>query len=379
MMNGLSNGLATAARGVVGGVPPPARVTGRHGEADGVLSDALWAAMKRELDRTRIPGAQAAVRRNGTLLWSASAGRIELTGRDKGAVGREDRFVIASATKLVVACVAMSMAERGELNLDEPIGKWLPDLPNAERLTVRMLLGHTSGLREYFEDKLLGRRLRHEPFYLWTRREVLEAVQRLGAEAKPGERYTYRNSNYVALGEILELCAGKSLESLVRERIAKPLGLRTLSFVTDSSDGSRVASPHVAVLGRVFDPLSRTGGEIPSHAAGEVWADGGIASSAEDLAAFTEALFGGGLLQPETVEAMTEPNEWVPQGSYGLGVGIWEYKGARLLGHNGMYLGWSSIATFDTRSRATVSVFANLAGMDVPAERVMGALWEVLA
>ena len=329
-MNGLSNRLATAARGVVGGVPPPARITGRHGEADGVLSDALWAAMKRELDRARIPGAQAAVRRNGTLLWSASAGRIKLTGRDEEPVGREDRFVIASVTKLVVACVAMSITKRGELNLDEPIRKWLPDLPNAGRITLRMLLGHTSGLPEYFEDKLLARRLRREPFYPWTRREVLEAVWRLGAEAKPGESYAYRNSNYVALGEILELCAGKSLESLVRERIAELLGLRTLSFGENYPEGSRVASPHVTVLGRVFDPLSRTGGEIPSHAAGEVWADGGIAASADDLAAFTEALFGGGLLRQETVEAMTAPNERAPRGSYGLGVGIWEYT--RVLG-----------------------------------------------
>ena len=339
---------------------------------------ALRAAMKREIDRIRTPGAQAAVRRNGTLLWSASAGCLELTGCDKETLGG-DRFLIASATKLVVACVAMSMVARGELNLDEPIRKWLPDLPNAGRITLRMLLGHTSGLPEYFEDKLLARRLRREPFYPWTRREVLEAVRRLGAETKPGERYAYRNSNYVALGEILELCAGKSLESLVRERIAELLGLRTLSFGENYPEGSRVASPHVTVLGRVFDPLSRTGGEIPSHAAGEVWADGGIAASADDLAAFTEALFGGGLLRQETVEAMTAPNERAPRGSYGLGVGVWEYKGARLLGHNGMYLGWSSITTFDTRSRATVSVLTNLAGINVPAERVMGALWEVLA
>ena len=329
MMNGLSNRLATAARGVVGCVPPPARITGRHGEADGVLSDALWAAMKRELDRARTPGAQAAVRRNGILLWSASAGCLKLTGCDKAAVG-DNRFVIASVTKLVVACVAMSMVERGELNLEAPIERWLPDLPNAGRITVRMLLGHTSGLPEYFEDKLLARQLRREPFHPWTRREVLEAVQRLGAEAKPGERYAYRNSNYVALGEILELCVGESLESLVRERIAEPLGLRTLSFGENYPEGSRVASPHVTVLGRVFDPLSRTGGKIPSHALGETWADGGIAASADDLAAFTEALFGGGLLQPETVEAMTAPNERAPQGSYGLGVGIWEYT--RVLG-----------------------------------------------
>lgn len=379
MTNGAASRLANAVRGVVGYVPPPARITAQHGEADDILSAALGVAMERELKRARTPGAQAAVRRNGTFLWSASAGRLGLTDDAGQAVGKDDRFVIASVTKLMVACVAMSMAERGELDLDEPVRKWLPDLPNAERVTVRMLLGHTSGLREYFEDKRLARRLNDEPFHPWTRGEVLEAVRRLGAEAEPGERYAYRNSNYVALGELLESCARKSLESLIRERITRPLGLETLSFLTNYSEGSRVASPHVAVLGRVFDPLSRTGGKIPSHAAGEVWADGGIAASAEDTAIFTNALFGGGLLQPETVAAMTTPREQAPGSSCGLGVGIWEHKGGRLLGHNGMYLGWSSVTVFDTRSRTTVSVLTNLADMGVSAEQMMKALWEVLA
>lgn len=63
-----------------------------------------------------------------------------------------------------------------------------------------------------------------------------------------------------------------------------------------------------------------------------------------------------------------------PTGGYGLGVAVWERRGARLLGHNGMYLGWTSMTTFDPRSRVTVSVLTNLAGRSAPAERVEDAL-----
>lgn len=345
--------------------------------------------MEQELARAGIPGAQAAVRRNGVLLWSVSAGRLGLADRgatEAGLVGIRDRFVVASVTKLVVACVAMFMVERGELELDVPVGRWLPGLPNAGRITARMLLGHRSGLREYFEDDRFARRLRSKPLHPWTRREVLEAVRRLGPEAGPGERYAYKNSNYIALGEVLESCAGESIENLVRERVAGPLGLETLSFSRERPGGGRLASPHVAALGRVFDPLRRTGGEILDDATGEVWTDGGIAASAEDVAILTDALFGGELLRPETVEAMTAPRcqaseappSDVPEAHYGLGVSVRSDRGARLLGHNGMYLGWSSVTSFDTRSRATVSVLTNLAGAGVPAERVEKTLRGVL-
>ena len=210
------------------------------------------------------PGAQIVVRRQGELLWSACAGRLDLASRerfkggsdrDAGNVGREDRFVIASVTKLVVACVTLFLVERGELDLDRPVVRWLPDLPNADRITVRMLLAHRSGLREYFKDQLVRQELKNNPLRSWDRREVLEAVSRLGAEKEPGQRFAYKNTNYIAIGEVLELCTGKTIGNLVADHISRPLSLKTMSFSRESPGAGRLATPHTRWFGRIFDPI----------------------------------------------------------------------------------------------------------------------------
>ena len=390
----------------------PARVTEERGIADDILSSAFGAALEQELSRNRAPGAQAVVRRDGEMLWSACAGRLSLARRgdrlnDKSAddaqyVRYGDRFVIASITKLVIACVAMSLVERGELNLDGTVDQWLPELPNADRTTLRMLLCHGSGLREYFDDNLVQKQFKDNPFRTWSRWEIIDAIVRLGPETEPGEHFAYRNSNYLVAGEILELSTSKSIESLVQDYISRPLDLDTLSFTEEQPGGGRLAAPYDWLPLRchnLHDSLRHTGGRIPSDAIGEVWTDGGIASSAEDLAAFTEALFSGRLLRDQTVEEMSTPSGYseafvarvlqrtltrTTEGAYGLGVAIEQQGnsrqgGSRLLGHDGMYLGWTSATTYDTRSRVTVTVLTNLASMTIPAQRLEKKLRASLA
>lgn len=347
-----------------------------------------------------VPGAQVAVRREGDVLWSACAGRPRLASglaRADDPVAPEDRFVVASVTKLVVACTALSLAEDRDLPLDEPVERWLPELPQSDRLTLRTLLGHRSGLREYFADERIRRKMRHDPSAAWSRGELLEAVAELGGEEAPGQRFAYRNSNYIAVGEILARFSGQTVEELVQERISRPLGLETLSFAGDEHPRGRLASPHKRRFVRAIDLLPRTNNTLPSHTVGEVWTDGGIATSAEDLAMLTEALFEGRLLSPATVDDMTRRSTsrgsagggvlgvlrtiYMGRGqhSYGLGVAV-EGRGAvTTFGHEGMYYGWSAVATFDPHTRVTIAVATNLAAIPVPAERLERALREVVS
>lgn len=381
------------------------QVTKETGAADDALSSALRAALEQELVRNRAPGAQAVVRREGEVLWSACAGRLSLASRGAATdeaqhVRPEDRFVIASITKLVVACVVLSLVERGELVIDETIEQWLPGLPNADRITLRMLLSHGSGLSEYFKDEWVRRQIKDNPLRTWCRREIMDAVARLGPEAEPGERFAYRNTNYLVIGEILELSTGKRIGELIEDHVCRPLGLGTLSFTKESPGGGRLAAPYIWQPIRYFNPLDSlkpTGGHIPSDAIGEVWTDGGIASSAEDLAALTEALFNGRLLRAQTVEEMSTPPGYGEtflarvlrlalagsvESAYGLGVAIEQQRYSRdslLVGHDGTYLGWSSTTTYETRSRVTVTVLTNLAGINMPARRLERKLRAALA
>lgn len=371
-----------------------------RGMADAPLRSSLRCTTARRLRRLAVPGAQVAIRREGDLLWSACAGTLRLDPNRSGSTGRvdrRDRFVVASVTKLVVACTTLSLVERGELHLDDPVAEWIPDLPHSNQITARMLLGHRSGLPEYFRDADVRRKLTSEPLASWSRDELLDAVVRLGSERAPDQRLDYRNSNYIALGEILARRTGSTVADLMAERVSRPLGLTTMSFAGNETGIGRLAAPHRRRLGRPVDLLTRTDGHVPSHAIGEVWADGGLSSSAEDLAALTEGLFEGKLLHLATVQDMTR--RYVSPGSavrgvlgalqaiylgparrsYGLGVAIEQRASTTKLGHEGMYYGWSATTTYEPSTRTTVTVTTNLSGIPVPAERLERSLRAALS
>jgi D-alanyl-D-alanine carboxypeptidase len=260
----------------VGGVPCLSRLAGAWRVASRagpsrvrVVESALPAPVSARLERAvagalaGVPGAQVAVRRGGTPIWSAHAGRVDRV-RD---VERDDRFVLASATKPVTATLVALLAERGALDLDAPVAGWLPELPHAGRLTPRLLLSHRSGLREYARDPAVGRRLNGgDPGHAWTRAEVIEAIVRLGAERLPGGRFAYRNSNFVVAAEIAERAGGRDVEALLTELVARPLGLSGLSFAP-AVDGARLAGPHLALLGRAVDRRATPSGRCGATAA----------------------------------------------------------------------------------------------------------------
>lgn len=382
-----------------GRYPRPFEWRDEHGAADEPLRALLRTTAGRRVARLGVPGAQVAVRRGGELLWSGCTGRLAVhPGPDDAAeVRREDRFVVASVTKLVVAATTMSLVERGELDLDAPVAQELPELPQGDPITVRMLLGHRSGLPDYFRDDAVRRTLATEPFAAWSRGELLQAIGRVGREGPPDRRFAYRNANYIAVGELLARSTGRTVGELVAERVARPLGLRSLSFEVEGSGVGRLAAPHRRRLWRPVDVVSRTGGRLPTHALGDVWTDGGLATSAEDLATLTEALFEGRLLPGATVEDMTRrsalPGSAVGgvlgalqtlylgrvRRSYGLGVAVEERACSTTWGHEGMYLGWSATTTYDPRTRVTITVTANLAAIPVPAERLERSLRDLLA
>ena len=311
----------------------------------------------------------------------------------RSASGRASRRNLA---RLGVPGARVAVRRDGELDLDSPAARWLPELPHEDAITVRMLLGHRSGLREYFGDPGVRHKL-NDPRASRSRGELLDAVGRLGSEAEPDQRFAYRNTNYLAVGEILERLTGESIADLVEERISRPLGLTTLSFAGAEFGVGRIAGPHKRRRRRPVDLLSRTDGHLPSHTFGEVWTDGGLAASAEDLATLTEALLRGGLLRPETVEEMTRrsasPGSAVggllgvlqrvylgpARRSYGLGVAVEQREDTTVLGHDGMYYGWSAMTTYDARTHVTVAVVTNLAAIPVPAQRLQRAVRSALA
>ncbi|MFF2548132.1 serine hydrolase domain-containing protein [Kitasatospora sp. NPDC058063] len=266
------------------------------------------------------------------------------------------------------------VAER-RLKLTDPLDAWLPDLiPGGSAITVQMLLNHTSGLFNYTNDPAVLAAFLGQDTRQWTPRELLAAGVRHPALFPPGRRFSYSNTNYIALGLILEEATGTYLGTLVRQRIARPLGLAR-TYLADSPATSRRQAhgyePDAEHLAPYLPPGVPTGTSFAGPARGTwvdttainhstLWAAGGIVSTSADWARFQQALLSGRLLPAAQLDEMktTVPEDPSrPAGNgYGLGLRRVVFPCGAVWGHDGQAAGYSSEAYTDATGHGTVTV-----------------------
>jgi D-alanyl-D-alanine carboxypeptidase len=297
--------------------------------------------------RTSVTAAGVADRRTGRAL----------TGRDQ--------FEIGSNTKTFTAVLALQLVDRGQLDLDSPIERYLPGVvPNGRAITVRMLLNHTSGLFSYTADPDFLAGVRQNPQHVHTEQELLDTAFRHEPNFAPGAGWSYSNTNYTVLGVLLREVTGKSLPELLRQRITGPLGLRDTYF----------ADPRATHTGRGYAHgyAITYAGAAPGYTDVSAWPLGGFAGAAGaiistpgDLSRFFESLLGGDLLsarqlaQMKTTVALPED---FGKGGYGLGLMRIDSVCGTVWGHGGDTLGHhsSAVTTADGRRSAVTDLTANL-------------------
>jgi D-alanyl-D-alanine carboxypeptidase len=259
------------------------------------------------------------------------------------------RFAIASSTKPFTATLALGLVERRKLSLKTHLSRFYPHLPKARKITIRMLLDHTSGLNDYFDAAHINDVIAKHPDHHWKRSELLKAIKR--TLFKPGTNYSYSNSNYVVLGGILEKVTHWTIEHLFRARIANPLGLSSSTFAYHPEQSDLFAHPYLRSGSALQDQFA-PGIGIPSDFWGPVWTDGGLASTSEDMARFGDGLFEGRLLKPKTLKTMTRLDRF----HGGLGLMSLNFAGHKWLGHNGRYAGYETEIWNDAARRVTIAV-----------------------
>ncbi|WP_211765228.1 serine hydrolase domain-containing protein [Kutzneria sp. CA-103260] len=262
-----------------------------------------------------------------------------------------DEFRMGSNTKTMMATLVLQLVADGRLALTDPVRKWLPDkVPNGQAITLRMLLNHTSGLYDYTNDPaLLPSILGRDP-HPWTNQELLAVGVQHPPLFPPGTQWSYSNTNYVAIGAVLERATGKSVADLVRDRITRPLGLQHTYFATDGSwsgphvrgyepDAAHLPPEMPADIGTIVGP--RHDGHVDVSDNNVRWggAAGAVVSTASDWARFYAALMSGKLLPAAQLAQMRDtvpvfPDQ--PDGpGYGLGIEtgttpcgtVWEHDG----------------------------------------------------
>lgn len=252
----------------------------------------------------QVPGAVLIVGHQGRIVYRKAFGR-RARAPAKEPMTVDTVFDLASLTKpLVTATAVMQLLERGQVRLDDPAARYLPEFGRngKDAITVRQLLTHFSGLRA---DLDLA-----EPWQ--GRSEAQRQVWEEKPTQPPGEKFVYSDINFIVLGELVERVTGTPLQEYAEVHIFRPLGMTHTRFLPPAEWKPRIAptepDEHGAMLrGVVHDPTARRMGGVAGNA--------GLFGTADDLARFAQAILdgGGGVLKPETVALMTTTQQ--PQGA----------------------------------------------------------------
>ncbi|MFI7240670.1 serine hydrolase domain-containing protein [Streptomyces qinglanensis] len=328
------------------------------------------AAMEALVARDDAPGVLAQVA-DGAGVWNGSTGTADYaTGRPREA---GDRFRIGSLTKPFVATVVLQLEAEGTLGLDDPVSRWLPEVRLGRygaaagrpegAVTVRQLLGHTSGIPDYTADPAL-RAAYFSPRFPKVRmrtHSAAELVRRALSRPplfRPGTGWSYSNTNYLLAGMVIERATGHSYATEIERRVLRPLKLRDTSLPGTSP---RIPGQHGKEYSTLFapgaDPPVRDVTALNPSLAG---ASGEMISSAGDLVRFVRALATGRLLPPREAARMRTTRRADATDRYGLGLTERTLScGVTVWGHDGTIHGSSTAAYTTPDGGHTIAVNLN--------------------
>jgi CubicO group peptidase (beta-lactamase class C family) len=257
----------------------------------------------------------------------------------------DTRFRLGSITKQFTAASVLLLKDRGQLQLTDTLGQHLPELPEAwHKVTVYQLLTHTSGIHSFTDIPQYAANER----YTKTPAEILEAVRTMPLDFEPGSRFNYSNSGYVVLGMLIEKLSGESYAQFLQKNIFDPLGMKDSGYDSNLTIIPKRASGYSDHNGSLqnagFIDMS-----IP-HAAGALY------STTGDLLRWQRALYGGKLLKPESLKAMTTPN----LERYALGLGVQDGAEGKQYGHGGGIEGFRTLIGYRPAEGISVIMLSNV-------------------
>jgi D-alanyl-D-alanine carboxypeptidase len=323
---------------------------------------ALHALLDEQVKKQDILGMVMAVRlADGSVIWDTS-GSVDPYGKERWSA--DTPSFIGSITKTFTAVVVMQLVEEGKLSLDETVNTWFPKQPNGDKITVRMLLSHTSGLADH--HRLFGN---DEEKWTreWTPEELIAEVNKAGPVGEPGSHVAhYSNTAYVMLGLIIEKVTGNSWEHEVESRIIRPLGLKNTINSKEGNWKEKVVPCYIKTSNGYVSILEYS---WYSHTSASIsWAIGNIISTASDLMTFSSALFDGRLVSKETLDLMSQPVGIGGGQAWGLGGGVMKINDHKAFAMGGDSIGYHAffIGTLDGKFVVTALVNTNEGNVESP-------------
>ncbi|MEM6805988.1 MAG: serine hydrolase domain-containing protein, partial [Bacteroidota bacterium] len=301
------------------------------------------------------PGAAIGIIQNGELIFSEGYGMANL---DYGIpINSDAKFYLASIAKQFTATSVALLAIEGKINLDDNIRDYFPEIPDyGHKITIRNLIHHTSGLRDYLSIMYLSGSSFEDYF---NNEDGLKIIARQKAlNFVPNQEYLYSNSNYILLAELVKRVSGMSIRAYADQHIFKPLGMKNTYFNDNHKQisGNRVVSYNKNEEGNYERYVQNFDGH----------GDGGMISTINDLYLWDQNFYhkrvGGQALQDIILSRQRLANGFLHAYSFGIEHG--QYKGLKINMHGGNFLGFNHHFTRFSDNNFSVIVLANTSEVD---------------
>lgn len=279
------------------------------------------------------------IRRNDQIMYQKAFGFSNIAGAEKA--NSETAYRIGSITKTFTAIMVLQLVDEGKIKLCDKLEKYYPQIPNADKISMKHMLRHRSGLHNFTDSVYMTYYTQPK-----TKQEIISVISSYPVDFKPDSTMEYSNSNYVLLGYIIEDVTGKDYASNLRERITEPLGLQHTWFgksAPDALDNCR----SFTYRNNEWEVEAETDLSIPHGA-------GAILSTPEDLTILGNALFKNQLLSEVAFTEMKRLTD-----NFGCGMFILPFYDRKAYGHNGSIDGFGSIWAHFPPDSVTVAMCCN--------------------
>src|SRR5262245_27594837 len=260
------------------------------------------------------------IARDGAVLYTRAIGYSQINGTEKKPLTAANRFRIASITKMFTAAMVLQLVEEGKLKLTDTLDKFVPQIPNAKKITIVQILAHRSGIPNVRRDQNSQGNVNTTPI---TKDEIVALIVKATPDFEPDAQHRYSNSGYFLLGLIIEKLTGKPYEEALKQRITSKIGLNDTYTATGNIDVNKKESLTFIHFGGDWKQVSETHPSI-------LFGGGQIVSTPNDLAKFIQALFDGKIVSKESLDQMKTMRD-----GEGLGMEPFTFAGKTFYGHTG--------------------------------------------
>jgi CubicO group peptidase (beta-lactamase class C family) len=304
-------------------------------------------------DKSDMPGCSVGAIKEGRLIYKKSVGLANLDYDVPNTA--TTRFTVASVSKAFTAMSVALLAQQGKLSLDDEIQKYVPEIPKYEYpITIRHMLSHTSGIREYDALVLFGGL--NTDNVLSDKMVLRMLARQKNISFKPGSKYQYSNSNFLLAGIIVSRVSGKSLRQFAEENIFKPLGMKNTMFWDNRFE---------VVKNRAQGYRVNPGGSITARSSlNDLVGDGGIMTTIEDLYLWDQNFYEPKVGNKELIAQITTAATLNNGQKIGYGFGLFHttYKGLPVIKHSGNQGGFrAQIAWFPAQKFTSIALCNNMA------------------